>query len=226
MSKILLVEDDANFGAVLRDFLQINKYQVTWADNGAKGLSIVQLQTFDICILDVMMPHVDGFTLAAEIKKLHPNLPFIFLTAKGLKEDVIAGFKLGAVDYITKPFDSEVLLYRIEASLRKAPEKPKVNQPVAIGSYQFNLNYRSISFNGKDEKLSPKEADLLALLYQYKNQVLDRDLALSSIWGDGNYFTARSMDVYITKLRKYLRDDPRIRIENIHGRGFQLCIEE
>ena len=218
MTSILLVEDDASCGSVSKDFLKLHQYEVVWADDGSKGLKEAKTQSFDICILDVMMPQIDGFTLASEIARLHPGTPFIFLTAKGLKEDMVEGFKLGAADYITKPFDSELLLYRIQAALRKNPV-PASNdtEVIRIGAFLFDKSTRNVEGPGGSEKLSPKEAELLEMLYVHKNQVLPREIALKSIWKDDTYFTARSMDVYITKLRKYLKGDPSIRIENMNS---------
>lgn len=224
---ILLAEDDPNFGIVLRDYLELHDYTVTLCKDGCVGITAFRKGKYDLCILDVMMPEKDGFTLAREIKKLDADVPIIFLTAKAMKEDMLEGFKLGADDYITKPFDSEVLLYKIKAVLnRKSPIQPirKEQTEFTIGQYKFHSELRILSRNGSDEKLSPKEAELLKMLCLHLNDVLPRDLALEKIWHEDSYFTARSMDVYIAKLRKYLRQDPSVEIINIHGRGYRLCV--
>ena len=226
--KLLLVEDEYNFGAVLRDYLEMQAYKVTWCKDGEEGGRAFMMDSFDLCILDVMMPKKDGFSLAEEIRSKKPDQPIIFLTARSLQEDVNKGFKLGADDYIKKPFNSEELLYRIQAILKRM-------QPGAIGQAQaeafqlheftFDHALRTLSYQGEDIRLSPKEADLLHLLCLQKNDLLPRDEALRTLWGDDNYFNARSMDVFVSKLRKYLKPDPRIRIENIHGKGFRLVVE-
>jgi DNA-binding response OmpR family regulator len=228
--KILLVEDDQNFGDVLKSYLEMNEYAVTLADDGIKGAESYNRGKFDLCILDVMMPRKDGFTLAKEIREKDQNMPIIFLTAKTLKEDVLQGFKIGADDYITKPFNSEELLYRIQAILKRTQPKPDAKEEVReffIGNYHFNYPLRILTYDrdGADEekfKLSPKEAQLLRMFALKMNDVLPRSEALSKIWGEDNYFTARSMDVFVTKLRKYLRLDENLEIVNIHGNGFQL----
>ena len=224
---ILLAEDDPNFGIVLRDYLELHDYNVTLCKDGCLGITAFRKGKYDLCILDVMMPEKDGFTLAREIKKLDPATPLIFLTAKAMKEDMLEGFKIGADDYITKPFDSEVLLYKIKAVLnRKAPTQPeqKEQSDFTIGHYKFQSNLRILSHPEGEVKLSPKEAELLKMLCLHLNDVLPRDLALEKIWHEDTYFTARSMDVYIAKLRKYLKQDPSVEIINIHGRGYRLCV--
>lgn len=225
--KILLVEDEPNFGAVLKSYLQLAKYEVDWCLNGKEAFSKFQNEEYKLCILDVMMPEMDGFTLGKELKKLKPDLPFIFLTAKGLKEDVLKGFKIGAQDYLTKPFDSDVLLEKIKVILNRFQHlQPavKLSSEISIGNYLFLPNKRKLLLNEIERKLSPKESELLSELCKNKNQVLSRKYALEKIWGDDNYFTGRSMDVYIAKLRKYLKDDNSVEIENIHGNGFQLRV--
>lgn len=227
---ILLVEDDRNFGDVLKSYLEMHSYDVTLATDGEAGLNAFKKGKFDLCILDVMMPKKDGFTLGKEIKEDSRDMPLIFLTAKALKEDVIDGFKIGADDYITKPFNSEELLYRVQAVLKRSnvtlvnPDENK--KEFEIGKYHFNYPLRILSYKegGKVEKdkLSPKEAHLLRLFCLHKNEVLPRSLALTQIWEEDNYFTARSMDVFVTKLRKYLKKDEDIEIVNIHGNGFRL----
>lgn len=220
---IFLVEDDLSFGAVLKSYLEINDYDVTWVDDGKLALDKFRSNSFDLCILDVMLPNIDGFTIAAEIRKLTTDIPLIFLTAKTLKEDILKGYNVGADDYITKPFDTEVLLCKIQAIIkRQANSLENDETEFTISSYQFDYKLRIISRGEHKQKLSPKEAELLKLLCQNKNQLLSRELALQKIWGEDGYFTARSMDVFITKLRKYLKDDPNTEIKNIHGSGFLL----
>jgi len=225
--KILLVEDEPNFGEVLKSYLQLAKYKVDWCKNGKEAYSKFQNKQYNLCILDVMMPEMDGFTLGIELKKLRPELPFIFLTAKNLKEDILRGFKIGAQDYLTKPFDSDVLLEKIKVILNRfqtSYDKKTVEKELTIGQYQFKPIKRKLILNGIEHKLSPKENDLLLELCKNENQVLTRKNILLKIWGEENYFTGRSMDVYIAKLRKLLKNDVRIEIENIHGKGFQLRV--
>jgi len=222
---IFLVEDDENFGSVLKSYLEMNDFNVSWIKDGAKAIQNFVLQKFDICILDIMLPNVDGFNIAKKIKELNPEIPTIFLTAKTLKEDILEGFKIGADDYITKPFDSEVLLYKIKAIIKRNKFSENNEKSFKIGKYEFDSDLRILKFNEDSVKLSPKESELLKMLCLHENKILEREKALSKIWGEDGYFTARSMDVYITKLRKYLRNDPSIEIENIHGSGFILKIE-
>ena len=232
-NKILLVEDDQNFGDVLRSYLEMHDYDVTLATDGEKGLESYNKGTFDLCIFDVMMPKKDGFTLAREIREKDKEMPIIFLTAKSMKDDVLKGFKIGADDYITKPFNSEELLYRIQAILKRSQTKADPREEIKeflIGKYHFNFPLRILTFDpeGPQEdksKLSPKEAQLLRLFAIYINDILPRSEALTKIWGEDNYFTARSMDVFVTKLRKYLKQDDNIEIVNIHGNGFQLLVK-
>jgi DNA-binding response OmpR family regulator len=230
--KILLVEDDQNFGDVLRSYLEMHDYDVTLATDGEMGLNSYQNGRYDLCIFDVMMPKKDGFTLAREIREQDTEMPIIFLTAKALKDDVLKGFQLGADDYITKPFNSEELLYRIQAILKRSQQKANPREEIKefnIGKYHFNFPLRILTFapgekDEKKEKLSPKEAQLLRLFAVHLNDILPRSEALTKIWGEDNYFTARSMDVFVTKLRKYLKADENIEIVNIHGNGFQLLV--
>ena len=232
--RILLAEDDMNFGDVLRSYLEMHDYDVTLATDGQMGLENYNRGEFDLCIFDVMMPKKDGFTLAKEIREANGETPIIFLTAKTMKEDVLKGFKIGADDYITKPFNSEELLYRIQAILKRSAAKPDPREDIrefTIGRYHFNFPLRILTFD-KDQdtqqkfKLSPKEAQLLRMFAMYMNDVLPRSVALTKIWGEDNYFTARSMDVFVTKLRKYLVHDEQLEIVNIHGNGFQLLLKE
>lgn len=233
-TKILLVEDDQNFGDVLKSYLEMHDFDVTLATDGIEGFERYRNNSYDLCIFDVMMPRKDGFTLAREIRERDAEMPIIFLTAKNLKEDVLEGFKIGADDYISKPFNSEELLLRVHAILKRSKKQSDPNDEIKefnIGRYHFNYPLRVLSYQeeGEDmkkEKLSPKEAHLLRLFCLNKNDVLTRSEALTKIWGEDNYFTARSMDVFVTKLRKYLKKDPRIEIENIHGNGFRLVVHE
>jgi two-component system, OmpR family, response regulator len=223
--KVLLVEDEKNFGMVLRDYLSMNNYEVSLCENGEIGLETFKSEKFDLCIVDVMMPKKDGFTLASDIKTLNRTVPFIFLTARGMRDDMIKGYKLGADDYITKPFDSEVLLFKLKAILgRNTQTIPEEYQHV-IGNFSFNAKLRTLKSGNGEVKLSPKEAALLNLLCQHKNDVLPREKALKQIWNDDSYFTARSMDVYIVKLRKYLSSDTNIEINNLHGNGYSLLVK-
>lgn len=227
--RILLVEDDPNFGIVLRDYLGMNNFEVVLAKNGMEGFEKFKKQEYDVCILDVMMPYKDGFTLAREIRQQNQHVPIIFLTAKTMKEDVLEGYKAGADDYLNKPFDSEVLLVKIKTILeRKSINSQSVQSKqfeFEIGNFQLNSKLRFLSYAGEDPiKLSPKENELLKLLALHLNDLMPRELALTQIWRDDNYFTSRSMDVYIAKLRKYLKKDEKVEILNIHGEGFRLVV--
>ena len=222
--KILLCEDDTNLGMVLKNYLELNDYDVILERDGRLGMAAFQREKVDICLLDVMMPNVDGFTLAEEIRDIDPDVPLFFLSAKTMKEDIIQGYKLGADDYITKPFDSEVLLMKIKAILKRNEEENRINDNIEfdMGAYHFNTKLRELTHEGKTQTLSPKENELLKMLAEHKNDLLPRERALKKIWGSDTYFNGRSMDVYIAKLRKYLKDDTNIEIVNIHGNGFRL----
>jgi two-component system, OmpR family, response regulator len=223
--KILLVEDDRNFGRVLMDYLTLHDYDVTLSMNGEEGLEELNKKNFDLCIFDVMMPKKDGFTMASEVAKRYLKTPWIFLTAKSLKEDVIKGLKLGADDYITKPFDSDVLLLKINAILNRYNSSEKPPEAILkLGAFKFDPQMRLLSSDNKEVRLSPKESALLALLAAHLNEVMPRSKALHQIWKEDSYFTTRSMDVYVAKLRKYLQADPAIAIHNIHGSGYSLRI--
>ena len=226
--KVLLVEDDSNFGNVLKNYLELNDFDVVLERDGRLGMAAFQRQKFDICLLDVMMPHVDGFTLAEEIRDIDPDVPLFFLSAKTMKDDILTGYKLGADDYITKPFDSEVLLMKIKAILKRNEESKNEteNKEFDLGKYHFNPKLRELIADGKTSTLSPKESELLRMLCEYLNDLLPRETALKRIWGSDTYFNGRSMDVYIAKLRKYLKDDPKVEIVNIHGNGFRLVVTE
>jgi len=224
-TNIYLVEDDKNFGGVLKSYLEINDFQVDWIDNGLDAVKKFVAGKYSICIFDVMLPGLDGFSVAQKIKEKQKDIPFIFLTAKTLREDILRGYKTGADDYITKPFDSEVLLYKLKAVLKRNTNNENKNEVFKIGKYQFNYPLRRIILDDKIQKLSPKEAELLKMLCTKQNEILSRSSALLSIWDEENYFTTRSMDVYITKLRKYLKDDPNIEIENIHSSGYRMIVK-
>ena len=233
-TRILLVEDDRNFGDVLRSYLEMHNYDVDLAVDGIDGFEKFRRGQYDLCILDVMMPRKDGFTLARDIRSKNGDVPIIFLTAKTLKEDVVEGFRIGADDYVTKPFNSEELLYRVQAILKRSHKSSEGQQQeeeeFQVGKFVFNYPLRVLYLREGGEisnkiKLSPKEAMLLKMFCEHRNKVLLRSEALNRIWGEDNYFTARSMDVFITKIRKYLSEDPDIEISNIHGNGFRLIIK-
>lgn len=226
--KILAVEDDQNLGTILNEYLQAKGFESTLCKNGQEGFDAFKKGDFDLCLLDVMMPIKDGFTLAREIRQMDQTIPIIFLTAKSMKDDAIEGFKAGADDYITKPFSMEELLMRIKAIMRRVntDEKAKEDKHVfKIGEYTFDCKTQVlVREGGEKQKLTSKENDLLHLLALKINDVLDRTYALKTIWGDDSYFNSRSMDVYITKLRKYFKEDAGIEIVNVHGRGFKLLV--
>lgn len=228
-NQILLVEDDASLGQVLKNYLELNDYDVELARDGILGLAAFRRKKFDICLLDVMMPNMDGFTLAEEIRNVDPDVPLFFLSAKGMKEDIMRGYKLGADDYITKPFDSEILLHKIKAVLKRNSELEEKKHAITewnLGDFRFNSRLRNLHIGDQSFTLSPKESELLTMLAEYKNDLLPREAALKRIWGSDTYFNGRSMDVYIAKLRKYLKLDPTVEIVNIHGNGFRLVVPE
>jgi two-component system, OmpR family, response regulator len=224
--KIFLVEDDLSFGSVLKSYLEINDYSVEWVDDGKYALDHFRKGLFNICILDIMLPHVDGFTIANEIRQINNEVPIIFLTAKKLKEDVLKGYGVGGDDYITKPFDTDILLAKIKAILSRRDFQSGTRDIFEIGKFVFNAKLRTLVLGDIENKLSPKEAQLLELLAINPNTLISREMALKKIWGSDDYFTARSMDVYITKLRKFLSEDPSLNIKNIHGAGFQLIVRD
>jgi DNA-binding response OmpR family regulator len=213
---------------VLKSYLELSDYEVVHCVNGVLGLEAFRKEKFDLCLLDVMMPNMDGFTLGKKIRELDASVPFVYITAKSLKEDMKQGYEIGADDYIVKPFDSELLIFKIKAILSRSRHDEPETRPklIQMGAYEFNTELRTIVTAGNDEiiKLTPKEARLLELLYYHRDGLLLREKALTEIWGTNDYFTARSMDVYVTKLRKYFKDDPSINIENVHGSGFRLII--
>ena len=227
-SKLLLVEDDLNFGAVLKSYLEINELEVDWVDDGREALPAFQQKKYNLVLLDVMLPNMDGFSIARKIKESGSDVPFIFITAKTLKEDILEGYKTGADDYITKPFDSEIMLYKIKAILTRG-SGVKTDLPVdifEIGQFTFDHKARILTRKNSEGKqsLSPKESELLKMLIEHSGEVLPKTLALNKIWGDANYFTTRSMDVYIAKLRKYLSADPELKIVTLHGSGYRLIV--
>lgn len=218
---IFFVEDDLSFGAVLKSYLEICNFAVTWLTDGKHAVSSFREGVWDVCLLDVMLPNMDGFSIGREIRSMNTRIPIIYLTAKSLKEDILEGYKLGADDYIVKPFDADVLIYKIAVLLKRAEgESGNGNHFYSIGKYVFDTRLREIKLGETKQLLSPKEAALLQLLCEHRNELLPREMALKRIWGDDGYFTTRSMDVFITKLRKFFREDPSVEIRNIHGSGF------
>ncbi len=220
---ILLCEDEESLGMLVREYLQAKGYDAELYLDGEAGLKAFQKEKFDMCLLDVMMPKLDGFALAKEIRMQNADVPIIFLTAKNLKDDILEGFKLGADDYLTKPFSMDELVYRMEAILRRVKGKGQVKiNRYKLGKFTFDIQRQTLTNGDVQTKLTTKESELLAMLCANANNVLQRDVALKTIWIVDNYFNARSMDVYITKLRKHLRDDPSIEINNVHGKGYRL----
>lgn len=225
--RILLAEDDENLGSLLQEYLQAKNFEADWVKNGDRAFRYFEQYHYDICIFDVMMPVKDGFSLATDVRIMNSTIPIIFLTAKSMKNDVLEGFSRGADDYITKPFSMEELLFRIEAILRRTQGRAGDDkQSWKIGEFLFDLKKQELVLGDDLQKLTTKESDLLKLLCNNMNQVLERNFALKAIWIDDNYFNARSMDVYITKLRKYLKKDPSVQIINVHGKGYKLVVDE
>lgn len=225
--RILLCEDDENLGMLLREYLNAKGYDTDLCPDGDAGYKAFVKGKYDVCVLDVMMPKKDGFTLAKEIRELNAQVPIIFLTAKTMKEDVQEGFRLGADDYIPKPFSMEELTLRIEAIMRRVNgQKNKVVTVYQIGRFVFDTQKQVLTIDDEQQKLTTKESELLTLLCSHANDILQREMALKTIWIDDNYFNARSMDVYITKLRKLLTDDPSVEIINIHGKGYKLIVPD
>lgn len=225
--KILLAEDDPNLGELLKDYLELKgKFDVSLCTDGQEAMEAFRNETFDLCIFDVMMPKKDGFSLGKDIRKVNKTVPIIYATAKGMMEDKTQAFELGGDDYITKPFRVEELLLRINALLKRAAKdkEEELADKFEIGNYFFDYTSQIISFKGQQQKLSTKEAELLRLLCLKKNDVLTREEALVKIWHDDNYFTGRSMDVFLSKLRKYLKEDPSVEIVNVHGKGYKLLV--
>lgn len=226
MPTILLVEDDPNLGQLVQEYLTIKGYTTDRAVDGNQGLQLFMAGQYDLCIFDVMMPKKDGFTLAKEVRMGNREVPIIFLTAKSMQEDAIQGFKVGADDYITKPFSMEELQLRIQAVLRRTKRLSDTAEPTTyqIGSFAFDYPHQLLVHEGASQKLTSKESELLKLLAQNLNQPVSRSFALKMVWGDDSYFNARSMDVYVTKLRKYLREDASVQLVNVHGEGFKLIV--
>jgi DNA-binding response OmpR family regulator len=225
--KVLLVEDDTNLGNLLQDSLEIKNYEVTLKRNGEEGYNEFKANKYDMCLLDVMMPKKDGYTLAKEIRRLNPSVPIIFLTAKNMKEDTIEGLKLGADDYINKPFSMEELILRMENIFKRMPKAEVSTQnKFKIGKFDFDNTVRTLRIGNNEIKLTTKESELLKMLALYLDRILEREVALNEVWGTDSYFAGRSMDVYIAKLRKYLREDPNVEIMNIHGTGFKLLVKK
>lgn len=228
MTRILLAEDDPNLGQLLQEYLTVKGYQADLVRDGNEALDRFVKQPYDLCIFDVMMPKKDGFTLAKEVRQADADVPIIFLTAKSMKEDTLQGFRVGADDYLTKPFNMEELLARMKAVLRRSQvpgngtPPPRQAEVYTIGSYTFDADRQTLTNGVENFRLTGRESELLKLFAQHLNQPLSRSYALKAIWGDDSYFNARSMDVYITKLRKYLRHDPNIQIINLHGEGFKM----
>jgi DNA-binding response OmpR family regulator len=224
----LLVEDDVNLGLLISDHLESNGYDVTIADDGAQGLMVFNGELFHLCVLDVMLPKIDGFSLAKDIRNLNSEIPILFLTAKSMTEDKIKGFEVGGDDYLTKPFSVEELQLRVKALLKrvKLDANEELPKEVNIGNYVYNFEDQSLVLNDSIKTLTKKEAKILNLLYKYKNQVITREIILKGVWGQDDYFVGRSLDVFITKLRKYFKDDSRIVISNLHGVGFKFELPE
>jgi len=222
---IFFVEDDLSFGAVLKSYLEICNYQVTWLTDGKHAVSSFREGSYDICLLDVMLPNVDGFAIGSGIRSIDSRIPMIYLTAKSLKEDVLTGYRLGADDYIVKPFDADVLIYKMAVLLKRTEgDSGNTSHLYPVGKYLFDARLREVRLEGTKQLLSPKESALLQLLCEHKNELLPREVALKKIWGDDGYFTTRSMDVFITKLRKFFKEDPSVEIRNIHGSGFIMTV--
>ncbi len=226
--KLMLVEDDINLGNIIFDNLELHNYEVILFRNGEEAWQNYEKGKFDLLLLDIMMPKRDGISLAREIRKVDPLVPIIFLTAKGLKEDKLQGFSVGADDYLTKPFEMEELIVRMEAILKRTSKGVLMDsiKEYKIGKYTFNIKQRTLILGESQSKLTTKEAGLLEQLCIQKNNILTREIALKAVWGSDNYFTGRSMDVYITKIRKFLSEDPSIEIQNIHGEGYRLVVDE
>lgn len=222
---ILLCEDEESLGMLVREYLQAKGYEAELYLDGEAGYKAFVKGEYDMCLLDVMMPKMDGFTLARELRMINSEVPIMFLTAKNLKDDILEGFKLGADDYLTKPFSMDELVYRMEAILRRVKARNKqMAVRYQLGRFVFDTQRQLLTIGDKSTKLTTKESELLTMLCTHMNDVLERDLALKTIWIDDNYFNARSMDVYITKLRKHLKDDPNVEINNVHGKGYRLVV--
>jgi DNA-binding response OmpR family regulator len=228
LKKVLLAEDDADFASVLKQYLELHQYEITWAENGSAALAIFQTERFDICVFDVMMPKMDGFTLAEKIIKINPEVPFVFLTARKLKEDKIIGLKLGADDYILKPFEADELVLRLNNILKRSKQQQThftIIHELQIGNYLFDTKRLSLKSDTATQQLTEKESALIHFFYTHKNQMIKREQILKTIWGSDDFFSGRSMDVYISKIRKYFKEDSRIRIESVRNIGLEFIIE-
>ena len=224
--RILLVEDEENFGSLLQNYLRLSGHEVDWAKDGASGYSTFVNGSYDVCIFDVMMPHMDGFDLTTKIRARGSKTPIIFLTAKKMKEDMIKGYRVGADDYLNKPFDIEILLLKLEALFnRGGVNVSPAEESYSLGKYHYEVKPRLLHFKDEPKKLSPKEGALLEMLCRHLNDVTPREKALVEIWKEDNYFTTRSMDVYIAKLRKHLKEDASVKIENVHSSGYGLYVK-
>lgn len=226
MKKILLIEDDESFGYILSEYLELHDFEVVWAKSGEEGLKQAEKSMFGLGIFDIMLPGQNGFEIAKKIKNKHPDLPFIFLSAKTLKVDKLKGFKVGADDYITKPVDEELLLAKIKALLKRNERSTSQHDIYQIGKYQFTYSLQQLKFESEIISLTTRESALLRMLCQNRNQLLSRKKALQEIWGTADEFSRKSMDVFISHLRKYLSKDPRIQINNVHGQGFIFKIDD
>jgi DNA-binding response OmpR family regulator len=226
LKKVLLAEDDADFAGVLKQYLELHQYEITWAENGEEALTIFQTETFDICVFDVMMPKMDGFTLAEKIIKINPDIPFVFLTARKLKEDKIIGLKLGADDYIIKPFEADELVLRLNNILKRSQQQTQFTKvdELQIGTYLFDTKRLCLKNGATIQQLTEKEASLIHFFYNHKNQMVKREQILKTIWGNDDFFSGRSMDVYMSKIRKYFKDDSRISIESVRNIGLEFKI--
>ncbi len=221
---VLLVEDEAFLGQIVKDSLEVRGYQVVHAPDGAQGLHLFERHQPDVVVLDVMMPHLDGFALAGRIRELSPTVPIIFLTSRSQTVDVVKGFELGGNDYLKKPFSMDELIVRVKALLNRLPARPAALEPCAVGRYTFDPRKQQLTLDGRSVSLSHRESELLHRLYQQRNQVLERSAVLRELWGDDNFFNGRSLDVFITKLRGYLREDPQVQIVNIRGLGYKMIV--
>lgn len=227
-ARILLAEDDLNLGVLLLDYLESEGFSVKLCKDGELARNAFQSQVFDLCLLDVMMPRLDGFSLATEIRSKNPAIPILFITAKSLKSDKLKGYGLGADDYITKPFDEEELLWKIKALIRRLPDAKTASKEalLKLGSYDFDTVRQSLRLHGKVKRITEKESEILQYLYTHRNNLIKRETMLCDLWGTNDYFLGRSLDVFITKIRKYLKDDPSLTIENVFGVGFIFNVPE
>ncbi len=228
MKKILLAEDDTDFAGVLKHYLELHQFEITWAENGEEALTIFQKEIFDICVFDVMMPKLDGFSLAEKIIQINPEIPFIFLTARKLKEDKIIGLKLGADDYIVKPFEADELVLRLNNIIKRSNQNQfsTANDKLQIGNYLFDTKRLSLKNEAKTQQLTEKEASLIHFFYNHQNQMIKREQILKTIWGNDDFFSGRSMDVYISKIRKYFKNDSSISIESVRNIGLEFKIKK